>query len=412
MTMVDGIILDTIHTLIPFLIYLFYIAYKNSFNDKENELAVLITIFSALYIILKYNVSIFNGIPMFLVSLPLLISCFKKSDIAVFMSSVVAVFYYYRFYDGFILLIIFQFLLYFIIYKFFFNKFKPWQFVMIFTMILSLSVGFYTTLKFDFDNLFKMYFDILLLSFIFLIVSISIIYLLDKIEEMLNARITAKEIEHDKQIRNTLFQITHEIKNPIAVCKGYLDMFDIENPEHAQKYIPIMKEEIEKTLFLLEDFLSMNKVKINKDLLDVNYLLSNFINTYELYFKEHNIDTNIKLTDHEVYLNGDYNRLFQVLTNVMKNSIEALGENPHIDVWTKIQNNKFYIYFKDNGEGIPKDVLEKIKEPFFTTKMKGTGLGVSLSNEIIEGHGGKLLYESEMGEYTLVTIILPILEWD
>ena len=85
--------MDTIHTLIPFLIYLFYIAYKNSFNDKENELAVLITIFSALYIILKYNVSIFNGIPMFLVSLPLLISCFKKSDIAVFMSSVVAVFY-------------------------------------------------------------------------------------------------------------------------------------------------------------------------------------------------------------------------------------------------------------------------------------------------------------------------------
>jgi len=58
-----------------------------------------------------------------------------------------------------------------------------------------------------------------------------------------------------------------------------------------------------------------------------------------------------------------------------------------------------------------KQVLEKIKEPFFTTKMKGTGLGVSLSNEIIEAHGGKLLYESEMGKYTLVTIILPILEW-
>ena len=58
--------------------------------------------------------------------------------------------------------------------------------------------------------------------------------------------------------------------------------------------------------------------------------------------------------------------------------------------------------------GIPKDVLEKIKEPFFTTKSKGTGLGVSLSYGIIEAHGGKISYESEVGLYTLVTVILPL----
>ncbi|MCI9110432.1 MAG: HAMP domain-containing histidine kinase [Bacilli bacterium] len=412
MTMVDGIFLDTIHVLVPFLIYLFYIAYNKSFNDKENELIVLITIFSALYIILKYNFPIFDGIPMFLVSLPLLISCFKKNDIAVFMSSIVAAFYYFMFYDGYVFLIIFQFILYFVVYKVLFNKLKPWQFITIFTIILSSFILIITSLIYYKQGLFNYYFEILLISLIFLIVAILIIYLLNKIEDILNTRVTAKEIEHDKQIKNTLFQITHEIKNPIAVCKGYLDMFDVENPKHAQKYIPIMKDEIEKTLFLLEDFLSMNKVKINKDLLDINYLLSNFIKTYEPYFKENKIDTNIKITDHEVYLNGDYNRLFQVLTNVMKNSIEALGENPHIDVWTQIKKNKFYIYIKDNGEGIPRDILEKIREPFFTTKMNGTGLGVSLSSEIIESHEGKLLYESEMGEYTLVTIILPILEWD
>ncbi len=410
--MVDAIFLDVIHVLFPFLIYLFYIAYKNSFDDKENELIIIISIFSALYIVLKYNALIFDDIPMFLVSLPLLVSCFKKNDIAVIMSSVVAAFYYYQFYDGFAFLIIFEFLLYFFIYKFLFNRFKPWQFVILYSVILFSFNCIIVSFVYNLQNLFIYYFEILFITLIFSMVSISIIYLLNRIEEILDARITAKEIEHDKKIKNTLFQITHEIKNPIAVCKGYLDMFDIENPKHAKKYIPIMKEEIEKTLFLLEDFLAMNKVKINKDLLDINYLLSNFIKTYEPYFKENNIDANIKITDHEVYLNGDYNRLFQVLTNVMKNSIEALKENPHIDVWTKIKNDKFYIYFKDNGEGIPKDILKKIKEPFFTTKMKGTGLGVSLSNEIIEGHGGELLYESEMGEYTLVTIILPILEWD
>jgi len=409
--MVDGIFLDIIHILIPFFIYLFYIAYKNSFNDEENQLVIIVTIFSSLYIILKYNVPIFDGIPMLLVSLPLLISYFKKNDIAILISSLASAFYYYLFYDGFAILIIVQFLLYFIFYKLLFNKIKIWHFVILYTLILFSFTSIIVTFIHYSENLFNYYFEISFMSLIFVIVSISIIYLLNKTEEILNSRITAKEIEHDKQIKNTLFQITHEIKNPIAVCKGYLDMFNIENHNHAQKYIPIIKEEIEKTLFLLEDFLSMNKVKINKDLLDMNYLLSNFISTYELYFKENNIDTNITLTDYEVYLNGDYNRLFQVLTNIVKNSIEALGENPHMDIWTDIKNDKFYIYFKDNGEGMPKDVLEKIKEPFFTTKMKGTGLGVSLSNEIIEAHGGKLLYESEMGKYTLVTIILPILEW-
>ena len=89
-----------------------------------------------------------------------------------------------------------------------------------------------------------------------------------------------------------------------------------------------------------------------------------------------------------------------------------MENNPKIEIWTEIKDDKFYIYIKDNGEGMSKDILDQIKEPFFTTKMKGTGLGVSLSSEIIEAHGGKLLYESELGEYTLTTIVLPILEWD
>ncbi len=412
MTMVDVIFVNFIHVLVPFLLYLFYMAYKNSFDDRENELAFIITTFSTLYIVLKFNEPIFDNVPMFLVILPLIISCLKKNDISVVIASVVAALYYYNFYDGYMVLILLQFVLYFMIYKFWFHNLKPWQFVVSFTMIFSVFICSLTSLKFYSQNIFMLYFKILFVSLLFLTITITILYLLDKIKVILDMRVTAKEIEHDKQIKNTLFQITHEIKNPIAVCKGYLDMFDAGNPKHAEQYIPIMRDEIDKTLILLEDFLSMNRVKINKDLLDVNYLLSNFIETYELYFKEHKIDTDIKLSDHEVYLNGDYNRLFQVLTNIMKNSIEALGEKPKIKVWTEIKAEKFYICVKDNGGGIPKDTLEKIKEPFFTTKMNGTGLGVSLSSEIIEAHDGQLLYESELGRYTLTTIILPILKWD
>ncbi len=412
MTMISIIVMDFIHVLVPFLVYLFYIAYKNSFDDKENRLALIITILSALYIILKYNVPIFEGIPMFLVCLPLLVSYCKKNDIAIIISSLAAIFYYFNFYGEYGFIIVFWFFLYFIIYKFFFGKLRLWQFVSLFVLILVIVNMVIISFIIYPHDLFELYFKIFFVGLLFLAISITVIYLLARIEEVLNVRITAKEIEHDKQIKNTLFQITHEIKNPIAVCKGYLDMFDVDNLQHSKDYIPIIREEIEKTLFLLEDFLSMNKVKINKELLDINYLLNNFVENYKPYFKENKIRTSIKLTDNEVYLEGDYNRLFQVLTNVVKNSIEALGDNPKIEIWTEIRDDKFYIYVKDNGEGMSNDVLEKIKEPFFTTKMKGTGLGVSLSSEIIEAHGGKLLYESEFGKYTLTTIILPILEWN
>ena len=65
----------------------------------------------------------------------------------------------------------------------------------------------------------------------------------------------------------------------------------------------------------------------------------------------------------------------------------------------------------DDGDGISKEELKRIKEPFYTTKIKGTGLGVSLSNEIIEAHNGKLNYSSEYGKGTKVEVMLPLYEF-
>lgn len=169
-----------------------------------------------------------------------------------------------------------------------------------------------------------------------------------------------------------------------------------------------MKEEIDTVLLLLEDYLSLNRVKLNKDILDISMLLEDTLDKYDMIFKNRKITTKVNLIDDEVYIDGDYNRLIQVFVNIIKNSIEALKENPLIEIWSQIIDKKIYIYFKDNGEGIPKDILEKIEEPFFTTKIKGTGLGVPLSKGIIEAHGGDIKYESDYGIYTLVTVSLPL----
>ena len=144
--------------------------------------------------------------------------------------------------------------------------------------------------------------------------------------------------------------------------------------------------------------------------MDINFLVEETVNSFKLFWQENKIKTKISILDDEVYINGDYNRLRQVFLNIIKNSMEALKEDPIIEIKTKLKNNKIYISVKDNGIGIKKELLDKIKEPFFTTKQKGTGLGIPLSIEIIEGHSGKIIYESKEGEYTQVTIILPIIE--
>ena len=94
----------------------------------------------------------------------------------------------------------------------------------------------------------------------------------------------------------------------------------------------------------------------------------------------------------------------------MKNSIEALEniKKPCIKLWTEEKKDKIIIHIKDNGKGMTKEELKKITEPFYTTKIKGTGLGVSLSNEIIKAHKGKIKYTSKQNEFTEVSVILPL----
>ena len=115
--------------------------------------------------------------------------------------------------------------------------------------------------------------------------------------------------------------------------------------------------------------------------------------------------------DDDIYINGDFNRLTQVIVNIIKNSIEARKDSDdYIKISTEIVGDVVRINILDNGWGISPTDLKRISEPFFTTKKRGTGLGVSLSYEIIEAHDGNISYESNYGEYTLVTIDLPLCE--
>ena len=185
-----------------------------------------------------------------------------------------------------------------------------------------------------------------------------------------------------------------------------------KNSTNYEKYLPILKSEINKTLNLLQDFSACSKIKIEPDIIDISLLIEEITNNLKLMFDKKNIKFIIEQLQEEIYINGDYNRLNQVLLNIIKNSIEAQDENKQsfIKIYTKNTNKNIQIFVEDNGVGISRENLKKISEPFFTTKQNGTGLGVLLSKEIIEAHGGKLEYKSKENIGTTVKITLPIIE--
>ena len=399
------ILLNIILLVFPLIFNLFYWTYSNNINKEQSKTFLDFALLSSIYLLITFNNLENNLTIVLLFNIPLIFAYIKKRSYIGIIISIILVYIYYGLGMN-IFLLIFEYIVYFLIYLLTYKR-KESLFLVLFFVFKSLfSISTY----FIYDEKFYLINSLLMLV-TFIVITYLIIYMYNKGEDIIKLHMSIKELENDKQIRDSLFKITHEIKNPIAVCKSYLDMFDINNKEHI-KYINILKEENEKILLLLQDFLAMNKIKIQKEILDINMLLEDVVDQLTPLLKGKNIKFDYDIALDEVFIEGDYNRLNQVFINMIKNSVEALDgiKNPKISLNHKIDGNKFIISIEDNGSGINESDMERIKEPFYTTKKNGTGLGVSLSCEIISAHDGTLEYFSKVNEGTKVVISLPIYE--
>ena len=196
---------------------------------------------------------------------------------------------------------------------------------------------------------------------------------------------------------NYFNKFTHELKNPLTICNGYLDMMLKCKEEDKYTYIQIVKDEIKRSLNIINDYnnlLSLNKGNFN--LYDL--LLETKNNLEELYNCKIEIISNNKL---DYY--GDYSKLKQVFLNIIKNSYEA---NSNLIVIKVDEDKSIYkISIFDNGIGIKN--IDDIYKEYYTTKENGTGLGIPYIKEIIELHRGSINYYSKENIGTRVEVILP-----
>ena len=262
-------------------------------------------------------------------------------------------------------------------------------------------------------NLIISYNDIVMLDEIISLIMYSLIiyainYGINESKNIISLHMNLKEFEKEKNIKLNLFKITHEIKNPLTVVNGYLSMFDVTDIEKSKRYISILKNEVNRTLNLLSDFMEFTKIKVVKKECNFNDLISDVKEVLIPFFVKKNVSYSF-CVQNNIIVNMDYNRIKQVIINVIKNAVEACREsNGMVTTTAFTEEDYLIIVVKDNGIGMDKFVLDNILVPFYTTKDNGTGLGVSLSKEILEAHGGTINYDSVKEKYTTCKITIPL----
>lgn len=209
--------------------------------------------------------------------------------------------------------------------------------------------------------------------------------------------------------------IAHEIRNPLASLSGSIQLMksEMKTGEATDRLMTIILRETDRLDQLLQNFLNyakpsslyLEKVK----LLDIcNEVIELLQNAPE--FQDGKLNIQVKV-DRNLEAECDPKQLKQILWNLLKNAAQAITGSGHIRVKAEeIQgeaNGAILFSVEDSGSGIPKSVLNRVFDPFYTTKASGTGLGLALVYQMVKTHGGRIGVESEEGKGTRVWFEFP-----
>ena len=351
---IEKLLLLGICLFLPISLYFNYSTYVKTLELKENAIILEFTLIISLLLMLKYDYSkdIYS---LIIYLIPIIISIFKRN--------------------------------------------------IKLSIILLIIIIFLNNIEFTIIN-YLLLFQTLFIASIYIYL---ILYLFKINSTIIDLSKIQKELEREKLLRSSISKLTHELKNPIAVCNGYLEMLNINDKEKTEKYLEIITNEITRSKTIIDEFSSYGKLKeINQEELDITYLLEETVELLKPLFKQHKATIKLLIKE-EIYIYGDYNKLKQVFINLLKNTIEAKKEQVPLEVLLNLKQtqNNVQIIIKDNGIGMSKEILSRVSEVFFTTKQNGTGIGLAFSKEVIELHKGSLQITSKKDHGTQITISLP-----
>ncbi|WP_256217743.1 ATP-binding protein [Paenibacillus sp. OV219] len=205
--------------------------------------------------------------------------------------------------------------------------------------------------------------------------------------------------------------VAHEIRNPLTTLRGFLQL-QLETSKLNTMHVDLMLSEIDRINLIVGEFLILAKPQAARfEEKDVRFILGDVISLLDSQAHLCNIEFLTAFEQAECIISCEENQLKQVFINVIKNAIEAMPAGGQITIEVKRDMpNHVKVVIIDEGIGIPEDRIPMLGNPFYTDKDKGTGLGIMVSQRIIQSHQGALEIKSKVGAGTKVMITLPLLK--
>jgi two-component system NtrC family sensor kinase len=218
--------------------------------------------------------------------------------------------------------------------------------------------------------------------------------------------------------------LAHEIGTPLNIISGRAEMAKrkLEDKEGVQKNLNIITQQTERITKIIQQLLGfVRKKKPEQKMLNLNMLLETTLDFLDHQIQRQHVKVIKNMRDHLPSVRGDPDQLQQVFSNLILNAIQSMPQGGGLHLSTSSQwisrvgfedEQRLYVEIgvEDTGMGMGKEVLENIFNPFFTTKDAGTGLGLMVSQGIVQDHEGWIDVESEMGKGSMFKVYLPAFE--
>jgi signal transduction histidine kinase len=249
----------------------------------------------------------------------------------------------------------------------------------------------------------------------FTIISAIAFFLLSRFNSYIKALTSVHEELRKKEKLAVIGQmataIGHEIRNPLSSLRGFTQLQQERHPNNSE-YAPIMIQEIDRINSIVNDLMYLGKPKfITFEKASIEEIIAYTLSITKQQAESQGVMVDTIMEGPLPPLDCDANQLKQVFINLIKNGIESMPNGGRIRVNIKvIEEKKMLISIQDEGCGIADQDILSLGEPFYTTKQDGTGLGLMVTNQIINDHKGEIKIESTLNKGTTVSVILPIVQ--
>ncbi len=228
-----------------------------------------------------------------------------------------------------------------------------------------------------------------------------VVYIAQDVTDMQRLKDELDKMERLSLVGQMAASITHEIRNPMAVIRGFVQLLNERSPSEQRSYFRIVMEELDRANAIINDFLSLAQNRIvEKETSSLQSVLKDML---PLIWADANLrgqSVELELCEEKDVLELNGKEIKQLILNLARNGLEAMDEKGVLRIETRDLEDRVQLLVSDTGNGIPPEKVERLFEPFYTTKEQGTGLGLALCLSIAERHEGRIEVQSTVGKGT------------